>query len=736
MKKIIIFGGTTEARKLATALSKNGIYSVYCVATEYGKQPVEASKFISIHDGRMDAGAMLDFFNQQNPDAIVDATHPFAEIVKKEILSAVDQYGHVPFFRLARETEQVDYSDSVFFDTALDCARALKNIPGKIFLTTGSKELPVFCEDEDLKERIVARIIPNEESLKICSDCGLKGSQIIAMQGPFSMEMNLAFIKETEASTIVLKESGKSSGEASRVEAAKTAGIKCFIIKRPAEEKNALSFTEVLREIYRICDINEDPLEYKSANPVIDLNKDESLEKKKVIDLEKDSSLEKTRVIDLEQDKTLEKTKIIDLDIEDELVHYDINVTLAGYGMGFGTITEEVQTAVENADYIFGAPRMLYGVDSTAKKEPYYLAKDILPRLSAIAHVRKAMGKWNVVVLFSGDTGFFSGAAKLSNALKTLDYCHVTILPGISSISAFAARLGVNWQTAVLMSSHGVKEDIWLPRLIENAKHESEIFMLTTSSKDVRIVGETLVDLEVKGYGKYDIAAGFNLYSDENIIKGGANKCARINEDGLCTLYIKNTMPVEKRLAPGLRDDQFLRDKIPMSKEEIRSLSICKLGVTKDSVVYDIGSGSGSVAVEIGLLDPSIFVYAIELNENACALIEKNIQYKTLKNIKLIPGIAPDAMEGLPAPEFVFIGGSAGRLAEILQKLKAFETPIKVVINAVTIETIAEINNVLKSFNITDFDLVQISVSKAKKAGDYSVMQGQNPVYIATFSIN
>ncbi|MBR1623612.1 MAG: precorrin-6A/cobalt-precorrin-6A reductase, partial [Pseudobutyrivibrio sp.] len=154
MKKVIIFGGTTEGRKLAEILEKEQVTVVYCVATEYGKQQLEPSAFIRVRTGRMDWHEMSSFFGEEKPDAIVDATHPFAQLVKSELENAIFDYGAVPFFRVTRAEEDVDFSNCRFFESTEECAKALINTTGKIFLTTGSKELKVFCENEPLRERL------------------------------------------------------------------------------------------------------------------------------------------------------------------------------------------------------------------------------------------------------------------------------------------------------------------------------------------------------------------------------------------------------------------------------------------------------------------------------------------------------------------------------------------------------------------------------------------------------
>ena len=687
MKKVIIFGGTTEGRKLAETLEEAEIFCVYCVATEYGKEPVKESSYIKIHSGRLDAEGMVNLFEQEKPDVIVDATHPFAEIVKKEIENSLFKYQNVPFFRLARDEEQIDYSNCTFFDSVEECAKALKSSTGNIFLTTGSKELPVFCEDEGLRDRIIARIIPNDESLDICKQQGLKGNQIIAMQGPFSKGMNVACLKEFNASICVLKESGKSSGEANRIEAANACGIKSYVIRRPKETANARSFFQVVEEIYKLFGITKSP----------------------------EPAFEKISADTITADK-----KII--------------VSLEGFGMGFGTATAEVQQAVAEADFLFGAPRMLLGFESNAKKYPYYLAKDILPCMEEIAE-NIQYGKKKAVVLFSGDTGFYSGATKLAEALKQTGYAEVKILPGISSINAVAAKANLTWQNAKIMSSHGIPQERWRPELIDAVRHNKETFVITSGSKDVRDIGDILVALEKEQNIKFRVFIGTNLYSDEKIGWYSAEKCSTYNQDGLSTIIIENANWQPKVIAPKLSDDDFIRDKVPMSKEEIRQLSICKLQLHKDAVVYDIGSGSGSVAVEIARMDAGIKVYAIELKEVACQLIRKNVSKYMLENVSVISGTAPDVLENLPAPTHVFIGGSGGRLEDILMTLKKMNSHMRIVINSVTIETIAEINSVIKKFEIENADVIQVTVSKAKKAGDYSIMQGQNPVYIVAFNL-
>ena len=154
-----------------------------------------------------------------------------------------------------------------------------------------------------------------------------------------------------------------------------------------------------------------------------------------------------------------------------------------------------------------------------------------------------------------------------------------------------------------------------------------------------------------------------------------------------------------------------------MTKSEIRSLSVAKLHLEKDSMVYDVGAGTGSVTIELALAAPDGMVYAVERNQEACDLIEQNKRKFGTPNIEVIHGLAPEAMEDLPAPTHAFIGGSAGNLKEILESLLAKNPKIRVVI---------------KDLPLLEEEIVSVSVAKAKKLGSYHLMMGQNPIYIIT----
>ena len=197
-----------------------------------------------------------------------------------------------------------------------------------------------------------------------------------------------------------------------------------------------------------------------------------------------------------------------------------------------------------------------------------------------------------------------------------------------------------------------------------------------------------------------------------------------------------NEQPKERRLTPGYPDDVFIRGKVPMTKEEVRTVSICKLHLTEDAVVYDIGSGTGSVSVEIAALSPRIQIYAMEVNEEAVSLLEENCRKFGLHNAKSIHTKAPDGIEELPMATHAFIGGSKGNLREILWTLYRKNNHMRIVVNAVSMETICQMQELLKELPIEQEEILQLSVSKTKQLGSYHMLQAANPVYIYAFTFD
>lgn len=181
-----------------------------------------------------------------------------------------------------------------------------------------------------------------------------------------------------------------------------------------------------------------------------------------------------------------------------------------------------------------------------------------------------------------------------------------------------------------------------------------------------------------------------------------------------------------------MRDELFIRGKVPMTKAEVRAIVLSKLELSKNSVLYDIGAGTGSVSIEAAMVITDGMVYAIEQKEEATALIRCNCEQFAVKNVTVIHGKAPDALKLLPAPTHVFIGGSAGSMESIIEVVRGKKRDLRVVITAITLETLCSVMAVLKEESITA-EVISVQVSKAYDVAGYHMMKGENPIYVITF---
>jgi len=219
-------------------------------------------------------------------------------------------------------------------------------------------------------------------------------------------------------------------------------------------------------------------------------------------------------------------------------------------------------------------------------------------------------------------------------------------------------------------------------------------------------------------------------YDTEKVFTGTPEQVLKESFGKLCVALIINDRPVRSNPI-SIPDEEFTRGDAPMTKSEVRALSVAKLKLSDDSVVYDIGAGTGSVSIEMALCAVNGTVYAIEKEDAAADLIEVNkLKFKT-PNLQVIRGLAPEAMRDLPAPTHAFIGGSSGNLKDIISCLLKKNPQIRIVINSVTVETLEETTQVIRDFNLVEEDFTCINVSRARKLGRYHLMTAQNPVYIA-----
>lgn len=239
MKKILIFGGTTEGRCLAEELSKLDFDVTVSVATEYGYSLMD--EHIKTIYGRMDSEEMAAFFIKENFDIIIDATHPYAIIATEHIKKASENTGK-RYMRLLREKSNTEGLISVK-DTK-EAIEVINQNEGNVLLSTGSKDLEIYTGVSDFSERIYPRVLPMVEAIEACDRLGYKKSNIIAMQGPFSKEINIALFRQFHIKILVTKDSGKVGGFMEKIEAARECNILSIVIKRSEEE--GIGFKELV----------------------------------------------------------------------------------------------------------------------------------------------------------------------------------------------------------------------------------------------------------------------------------------------------------------------------------------------------------------------------------------------------------------------------------------------------------------------------------------------------------
>jgi len=648
MDKICIFAGTTEGRELAAFLSGQCVAVTVCVATEYAQTLLAPARNVTVLAGRMTAEEMAALFAESGFALVVDATHPYASAVTGNIRQACETVG-TDYLRLLRGGGAAP-EDAVFVEDIAGAVGYLNTTRGNILLTTGSKELCRYTGIADFSRRVFARVLPMEDSLRLCREAGVQPSHIFAMQGPFSTQMNVAMLKSVDAKYLVTKESGSAGGFGEKIAAAQEAGARLVVIGRPPQG-DGLDFSQTVDVLCRRFGLIWRP-----------------------------------------------------------------SVAVVGIGPGSReNMTAAAQNAIAQAQCVIGARRMLQAAAGAGQAVHEAIAPDAI---AALIHTHREYRRFAVVM--SGDVGFYSGAKKL---LPLLEDCQVTLLPGISSMVYLCAKLAVSYEDAVPVSLHGRSGN-----LCRAVRKNKKVFVLTGGENGMGVLCRTLVE---GGLGHVRVSAGENLgYPDEKITVGTALELADVTFGSLCAALIENGQANEV-VTHGLSDSAFRRTQaVPMTKSEVRSVCLSKLCLTKEAVAWDIGAGTGSVAVEMALQAENGSVYAIERREEAIDLLRQNRAGLEADNLTIVPGSAPEVCGDLPAPTHVFIGGTGGNLRQILALVLRKNPRARIVATAIALESIAELTACTREFPFAETQMVCLNVARDRKAGPYQLMMGQNPVYI------
>lgn len=395
-----------------------------------------------------------------------------------------------------------------------------------------------------------------------------------------------------------------------------------------------------------------------------------------------------------------------------------MNVTLIGMGSGQPeNLTLQGLAALRQADLILGARRLLSVLPAgcTENRAAAY-------RPDEVAELLQASGAENAVLVYSGDTGFYSGASSMMEKLEALGV-RARVLPGLSSIQLLAAALGRPWQGWNLVSAHGRTCDP-----VAECMQGRPTFFLTGGSEDPATL---CAQLAAEGFGDVQGVVGQCLGTpEEKLFRGSVKELAAGRFNSLSVLLVEAAEVLPRR-APGLPDEAFERGDVPMTKQEVRAAVLAKLAVRPEDILWDVGAGTGSVSVELALAAPRGRVYAVECRPEGCALIKANREKFRTRNLVLVEGLAPDALSDLPAPDAVFIGGSKGSLAAIVDAALDKNPDARICVSAIALESLSAAVAALTAKGRT-VQVSQIAVSRAKAVGGLHLMMAQNPIYLIT----
>lgn len=672
--RLVIFGGTTEGRVLAEKAAALQIPVTVSVSTEYGAELLPENAFLMVHQGNLAGEEMEQFLLSAQAELCMDATHPYAELVTANVRKACEKLS-LPYVRILRNEEVTDEGENrVSVKSVEEAVSFLEGTEGNIFIATGSKELEKYTQLRDFKERCMARILPSEEAIAKAVSLGFSGKHLIAMQGPFSEALNEAMLKSTESRFFVTKSSGKEGGFAEKCRAAKAAGATLIVVERPGAG----------------CPGKSE--EQKSGK----------------------------------QSMTLpEACQFLEGLTKGTHICAGREVYLVGMGPGRASLLPaETCQVLKSCEVLIGSERML--------KEARQVLTDDKPCFISVrkeeiaAYLREHGSIKRAAVLYSGDVGFSSGARGMEECLPK--ECRVIRLPGISSPVYFLSVLGLSLEEVVLVSCHG-KEQNLIPQLLEGKK----VCALLGGRSQLSELCEKLL---FYGLSHVGVTVGERLsYPEERIRKGRPEDFTGKATDSLTIVLLERTESgTDRRVLPGLPDAAFCRAKVPMTKEEVRILSLAKLNLKRDSIVYDIGSGSGSVGIEAALFAIEGKVYAIEKKEEAYALTGENARKLRASNLLQVKGEAPEALQELPSPTHVFIGGSSGRLSEIIEAVLRKNDRARIVMNAITLETLETLLKLKKENpHCRNMELVQVQLTRVKALSVYHLTESENPVWIAAF---
>ncbi|NLV24630.1 MAG: precorrin-6y C5,15-methyltransferase (decarboxylating) subunit CbiE [Deltaproteobacteria bacterium] len=329
-----------------------------------------------------------------------------------------------------------------------------------------------------------------------------------------------------------------------------------------------------------------------------------------------------------------------------------------------------------------------------------------------------------VVVLSSGDPLFFGSGSQL---LRNLPEERLEFIPNVSSLQYAFAKIRIPWDDAVFVSLLGRNLSTEVDRIVAAEKAA----ILTDK---VNTPGDIAAELMARGREGYKVYLCENLGSPQEriVITDIRSLRGMTTADLNLLILIKEYDGTREACQPvlGIPDEEFRLPRRIMTQEEIRVLTLAKLRLRQDIILWDIGAGSGSVSIEADNLTRNGRIYAIEKDEERVQILRDNLRRMNSRKVIVVKGNAPECLDDLPDPDRVFIGGAGGNLQEVLEVVEPrLAAGGRVVVNAMALDTLFAVSEFFERSGCR-VEITAVNISRTNPTTDYKVFEAINPVYM------
>lgn len=410
---------------------------------------------------------------------------------------------------------------------------------------------------------------------------------------------------------------------------------------------------------------------------------------------------------------------------------------------GVQSLSQQAIDYLKTADLLIGSPRFMDAIQGLLKDEVKTL--DFSGKLMQVPNwVQTALEQnQQVVVLATGDPLCHGIGSFLVKKLG-IETCH--ILPNITMFQVAFSRLGLAWQDVKISSIHGKDTGLWsknaafdhgMRDLLYDCQTNDIIACYTSPDNSPTRIAQMLSCENMQD--QFEMLIASRLTTDDEQLTAWLAIDEVITQPNPNLVILKRIKPIKNNILFGVADADYMQrkpDKGLITKQEVRAVSLAKLQLKHNSIVWDIGAGSGSIGLEAAHLCPKGRVYAIEKNTADFEIVLQNLAKSSLSNYHVEQGKAPDGLDAWENPDAIFIGGSGGNLSSLIELcLSRLNIGGTLVMNFVTIENLNVAIETLKQFKKLEWHFIQMQISRSKPILNMQRLQAENPVFIISASL-